>query len=91
MEKMMNFDPSINIQSSSYPLLTFELRCDQQQFGCVHLNSTTTISNNEKNKWFLNNENEIVAMEYAITKDHETFIFGPSITFKCDFFTEPLH
>lgn len=90
MEEMLCLNDTMQ-KPNSYPIVKNQIKAEQnlKQFASVYLDETTMLSNTKKNMWFLNTDNDIVAMEYATCKDEKIFIFGSTIKSKCDFFTEP--
>ena len=63
--------------------------CDQI-FEQLMVQEGLTLKNDNKNKWFLTNRNEIVAMKHAIYNDNQFLICGQKLKEKQNFFEKPI-
>lgn len=80
-------DANINIELPDF----FDNNLTYEFYGKIEFEHFMLSSNNE-NKWFLTNDNEIVALKYVIcaSSDHKLYIYGVSLTNAYDFFKDPI-
>lgn len=80
-----------------YPLLYYRTQStsdlvpiDTIFYKKIEVNKSISLCNNNKNKWFLSTDGQIVAMKFAIYLDNKTYIIGNSLKSKRDFFKQPM-
>lgn len=77
-------------EARSFPHLTKLCNGERNKYSVVNFNNFI-LNNNEKNKWFLTNSNEIVQMDYATKIENKVCFCGNKNTRLYPFFHNPFN
>lgn len=80
---------SKSIDQTSYPILAEERKCDENEYYLKVKFKRFVLATNDKDKWFLNKKDEVIAMNFAVKLDEGVFIEGRKIKKLFDFFENP--
>lgn len=81
-----------NHQGPNFPVLEndFFLPDGSVAYNCIKYKANTTLSNTEKDKWFLTKSNHIIEFAYFVRDGHgNNLIFGSALKNTGDFFETP--
>lgn len=78
---------------AKYPKLynetTFENYSSKKCFAKIQVTESISFKNDEKNKWFLTKNDEIVEFLFSFVEDHTIYLYGKSLRRLFNFFTTP--